>query len=84
MCAWIGEQVAAPVGAAMAAARPATVRVIVPMDPPEAAHPMFVPLDLGDRGGPVLGGVHPGLGEVGGQRQPGPPRCRDEGAHLAV
>jgi hypothetical protein len=49
--AWIGEQVLGPVGAAMAAAWPATVRVIVPADPPEAAHLMFVPLELGHSGG---------------------------------
>ena len=52
--AWIGEQVLGPVGAAMAAARPATVRVIVPADPPEAAHLMFVPLELGHSGGRPL------------------------------
>lgn len=52
--AWIGEQVLGPVGAAMAAARPATVRVIVPTDPPEAAHLMFVPLELGHSGGRPL------------------------------
>ena len=51
---WIGEQVLGPVGAAMMAARPATVRVIVPPDPPEAAHLMFVPLELGHSGGRPL------------------------------
>lgn len=52
--AWIGEQVLGPVGAAMAAARPATVRVVVPMNPQEAAHLMFVPLELGHAGGRTL------------------------------
>ena len=52
--AWIGEQVLGPVGAAMAAARPATVRVVVPTDPPEAAQLMFVPLELGHSGGRPL------------------------------
>jgi tetratricopeptide (TPR) repeat protein len=51
---WIGEQVLGKVGAAMAAARPATVRVVVPADPPEAAQLMFVPLELGrSRGRPL-------------------------------
>jgi hypothetical protein len=49
--AWIGDQVLGAVGAAMAAARPATVRVVVPTDPPEAAQLMFVPLELGHSGG---------------------------------
>ena len=52
--AWIGEQVLGAVGAAMAAARPATVRVVVPTDPPEAAQLMFVPLELGHSGGRPL------------------------------
>ena len=52
--AWIGEQVLGAVGAAMAAARPATVRVVVPADPPEAAQLMFVPLELGHSGGRPL------------------------------
>jgi CHAT domain len=52
--AWIGEQVLGPIGAAFAAARPATVRVIVPTDPPEAAQLMFVPLELGHAGGRPL------------------------------
>ena len=52
--AWIGEQVLGRVGAAMAAARPATVRVVVPADPPEAAQLMFVPLELGHSGGRPL------------------------------
>ncbi len=52
--AWIGEQVLGRVGVAMAAARPATVRVVVPADPPEAAQLMFVPLELGHVGGRPL------------------------------
>ena len=52
--AWIGEQVLGAVGAAMAAARPATVRVVAPADPPEAAQLMFVPLELGHSGGRPL------------------------------
>ena len=56
--AWIGEQVLGPVGAAMAAARPATVRVVVPADPPEAAQLMFVPLELGHSGGRPLAAQH--------------------------
>jgi hypothetical protein len=52
--AWIGEQVLGAVGAAMAAARPATVRVVVPADPPEAAQLMFVPLELGHSEGRPL------------------------------
>ena len=52
--AWIGEQVLGAVGAALAAARPVTVRVIVPTDPPEAAQLMFVPLELGHSGGRPL------------------------------
>ena len=44
--AWVGDQVLGPVGAAMVAARPVVVRVMVPEDPPEAARLMFVPLEL--------------------------------------
>jgi hypothetical protein len=51
---WIGEQVLGPVAAAMAAARPATVRVVVPADPPEAAQLMYLPLELGYSGGRPL------------------------------
>ena len=42
----------------MAAARPATVRVVVPTDPPEAAQLMFVPLELGHSGGRPLAVQH--------------------------
>ncbi|MGO9724565.1 MAG: CHAT domain-containing protein, partial [Streptosporangiaceae bacterium] len=52
--AWIGAQVLGAVGSAMAAARPTTVRVVVPTDPPEAAQLMFVPLELGHFGGRPL------------------------------
>jgi PAS domain-containing protein len=52
--AWIGEQVLGPVAAAMAAARPATVRVIVPTGPPAAAQLMYLPLELGYAGGRPL------------------------------
>jgi hypothetical protein len=52
--AWIGEQVLGPVGTAMAAARPATVRVVVPTDPPGAAQLMYLPLGLGHSGGRPL------------------------------
>jgi len=51
---WIGEQVLGPVAAAMAAARPATVRVIVPTVPPSAAQLMYLPLELGYTGGRPL------------------------------
>jgi hypothetical protein len=52
--AWIGEQVLGAVGAAMARVRPATVRVVVPADLPEAAQLMFMPLELGhSRGRPL-------------------------------
>ena len=44
--AWAGEQVLGPVGAAMVAARPAVVRVVVPEDPPEAGGLLFWPLEL--------------------------------------
>jgi hypothetical protein len=43
---WAGEQVLGPVGAAMVAARPAVVRVVVPEDPPEAGGLLFWPLEL--------------------------------------
>jgi len=52
--AWIGEQVLGPVATAMAAARPATVRVIVPAGPPSAAQLMYLPLELGYTGGRPL------------------------------
>jgi CHAT domain len=48
---WIGEQVFGPVGPAMVGQRPATVRLVVPVVPAEAAQLMFVPLELGHVGG---------------------------------
>ena len=48
---------AGPGGAAMVAARPAMVRVIVPADPPEAARLMFRPLELAHVRGPPAGGA---------------------------
>ena len=44
--AWAGDQVLGPVGAAMVAARPAVVRVVVPEGPPEAGGLLFWPLEL--------------------------------------
>jgi len=52
--AWIGKQVLGTIGAALVAARPAVVRVVVPTDPPAAAQLMFVPLELGHVGGRPL------------------------------
>lgn len=49
--AWIGESVLGPVAAALAAARPATVRVVVPQ---EARALLFRPLELGYANGAPL------------------------------
>jgi len=43
---WIAAEVFGPVAAAMARARPATVRVMVPAEPPEARMLLFRPLEL--------------------------------------
>jgi hypothetical protein len=45
--AWIGDSVLGPIGPAMVEQRPATVRLMVPDVPAEAAQLLFVPLALG-------------------------------------
>jgi tetratricopeptide (TPR) repeat protein len=51
---WIGAEVFGPVAAAMVAARPATVRVVVPAEPGEARALLFRPLELAHVGGRPL------------------------------
>ena len=51
---WIGKEVFGSVGAAMTQLRPMAVRVIVPLDPPEAERLMYLPLELGHAGGRPL------------------------------
>ena len=69
--AWAGDQVLGPVGAAMVAARPVVVRVVVPEDPPEAGRLLFWPLELAHVQGRPLASrgvtlvMSPGPGGVG-------------------
>ena len=51
---WIGEQVLGPVAESLLAARPATVRVIVPNEAAEARSLLFRPLELAHVGGKPL------------------------------
>ncbi len=51
---WIGGQVFGPVADAMVAARPTTVRVVVPEEPAEARALLFRPLELAYVGGRPL------------------------------
>jgi hypothetical protein len=69
--AWAGEWLLGRVGAALIAARPAVVRVIVPDEPPEAQQLVFWPLELAHAGGRPLAAqgvtlvMPPGADDVG-------------------
>ncbi len=80
--AWTGEQVLGPVGAALVAARPAVVRVVVPEDPPEAGGLLFWPLELAHVQGRPLASrgvtlvMSPAAGDAAGDVMPVGERLR--------
>jgi tetratricopeptide (TPR) repeat protein len=68
---WVGAEVLGPVGAALVAQRPVTVRVVVPTAPVEPRPLMFLPLELAHvGGGPValqdVTFVHCGVDDAAG------------------
>ncbi|GGL94346.1 hypothetical protein GCM10010129_42850 [Streptomyces fumigatiscleroticus] len=71
---WIGSRILGPVGPVLAAAAPVVVRVVVPVEPPDARRLLYMPLELAHVGGRPLAlrDVSLVVQRGAGREQPGP------------